>query len=124
MIRRAISGFISLVIIAVFAYLFFFVPLGERTLYEHASRIAATPEAEELGRDATRATDHIEDVVRERLGADASVAARERMQEAVTDAVQEAVEEAVDEAVQDVDQAVRDSVDEVGESIEGAASSD
>lgn len=30
-------------------YVFFFVPLGERTLYQHLERIAATPAAQELG---------------------------------------------------------------------------
>ena len=35
--------------IAALAYVVVFVPVGKRTLYEHGTRIAATPEAKELG---------------------------------------------------------------------------
>ncbi len=73
MIRRALSGLFSLFVLVVLGYLFFFVPLGERTLYDHVSRIAATPEAEELGRDAERASERLEEVVRERINTDASI---------------------------------------------------
>jgi hypothetical protein len=42
------SGFTSLAVL----YVVFFVPVGRRTLWQHATRIAGTPEAQELGRDA------------------------------------------------------------------------
>jgi hypothetical protein len=42
------SAFYALAI-AAFAYVAVFVPVGRYTLYGHASRIVATPEAKELG---------------------------------------------------------------------------
>jgi hypothetical protein len=67
MIRKALSGCVSLVILCILAYLAFFVPLGERTLADHLGRIAATPEAEELGDDAVRASERIEEEVRDKI---------------------------------------------------------
>lgn len=40
---------LKLCLLAAALYVVFFVPLGERTLYEHLSRIASTEEARELG---------------------------------------------------------------------------
>lgn len=72
MIRLLFRGCFSLVGFAVAAYVFFAVPLGERTLYEHVKRIAATEEAQELGRDVETAKERLGEEVRKRLGADAS----------------------------------------------------
>lgn len=55
--RRLISAALSLIGLAVVAYVWFFVPLGQRTLHEHALRIAATEPAQELGAEATEATE-------------------------------------------------------------------
>lgn len=54
------------------AYVFFFVPIGRRTLYDHTRRIATTPEAREFGdemrvagsRVAERTRDEFEGVIR------------------------------------------------------------
>jgi hypothetical protein len=67
MIRKALSGCLSLAILCIVLYLVFFVPLGERTLADHISRIASTPEAEDLGDDAVRASERIEEEVRNEL---------------------------------------------------------
>ena len=71
-LRRSISAALSLVGLAVVAYVWFFVPLGQRTLHEHAMRIAATEPAQELGEEATDATErvveHVEDEWRTRYG--------------------------------------------------------
>jgi len=67
MIRKVVSGIFSLFVLCVLSYLAFFVPLGERTLAEHVERIGATPEAEDLGEDAQRASERIEETVRDRL---------------------------------------------------------
>lgn len=56
MIRGAIKGVWSLVVLGVVLYGFFFVPLGERTLFEHVWRIARTDEAQDLGREAAEAS--------------------------------------------------------------------
>jgi hypothetical protein len=66
--RWAISGFVSLIGL----YVFFFVPIGRRTLYDHARRIATTPEAREFGdemrtagvRVASRAREEAEGAIR------------------------------------------------------------
>ncbi len=77
MIRKAASGCVSLIVLAVFAYLAFFVPLGERTLAEHVSRIAATPEAEELGDDAVRASERIAQEIEEQAEKEARARAED-----------------------------------------------
>ncbi len=56
MIRGAIKGIWSLVVLGVALYAFFFVPLGDRTLFEHVWRIAHTDEAQDLGREAAAAS--------------------------------------------------------------------
>ena len=58
-LRRLISAALSLIGLAVVAYVWFFVPLGQRTLHEHALRIAATEPAQELGVEATEATERV-----------------------------------------------------------------
>jgi hypothetical protein len=74
MIRKVLSGIVSLIILCILSYLVFFVPLGERTLSEHIRRIAATPEAEDLGRDAARASERIEETVRDEIEKEAATA--------------------------------------------------
>ena len=48
-------------------YVFFFVPLGSRTLYDHAKRIAGTPEAHDLGRDVSGAGQRVITKARDEL---------------------------------------------------------
>ena len=73
-----IKGALALVGFAVVAYVFFFVPLGERTMFEHVRRIAATEEAQDLGDEAGQAAgelkDHIEDEINEHVRVDAGIA--------------------------------------------------
>jgi hypothetical protein len=73
-VRRLISSAFSLVGLAVALYVYFFVPLGSRTLHQHALRIAATAPAQELGaevEDATlRLADHVAGEWESRYGAD------------------------------------------------------
>jgi hypothetical protein len=54
MIRRAVDTVIGAVCLGCVGYVVFFVPVGERTLFQHARRIAATEPAQELQRDATQ----------------------------------------------------------------------
>ena len=54
--RRLINGFLWLVGLAVVTVVYFFVPLGRFTLYEHTLRIAATEPAQELGREVEKAS--------------------------------------------------------------------
>lgn len=62
--RRLISSLFSLIGLAVVAYVWFFVPIGRRTLHEHALRIADTDPARELEgevEDAShRLVDHVQ----------------------------------------------------------------
>lgn len=67
MIRKLIRAVITLVGLGVILYGIFFVPLGERTMYEHLSRVAETDEAQDLGREIGEAGDRIEDEARRRL---------------------------------------------------------
>jgi hypothetical protein len=53
MIRRSVDAVIGIVCLACVGYVYFFVPVGQRTLFEHTMRIVATEPAQELGRDAT-----------------------------------------------------------------------
>lgn len=54
--RKAINGFLWLVGLVVVLIVYFFVPLGQHTLYEHTLRIAATEPAQELGDELGQAT--------------------------------------------------------------------
>ena len=69
--RSLTKTVLMLVGLAVVAYVFFFIPLGQRTLYQHARRIAATDEAHELGEEATEAAErlreHVEDQIAEHV---------------------------------------------------------
>jgi hypothetical protein len=57
--RGLIRATLSLVGLAVVMYVWFFVPLGQRTLHEHAMRIASTEPARELGEEAADATGRV-----------------------------------------------------------------
>jgi hypothetical protein len=67
MIKNAIKGVVYLTAFGVLGYLFFFVPLGERTTFDHVRRIAATDEAQELGDEVGDATEQAESALREKL---------------------------------------------------------
>lgn len=54
--RKAINGFLWLVGLLVVLTVYFFVPIGTYTLYEHTLRIAATEPAQELGDELGTAT--------------------------------------------------------------------
>lgn len=87
MIKFFIKGFFTFIGMAVFAYVFFFVELGERTLFQHVKRIAATEEAQDLGDDIGAASDrlraHLEERIREELAEDGELSEglRERVRE-------------------------------------------
>ena len=57
MIGFLIKTSIRALMLACALYVFFFVKVGTRTLYEHTSRISATPEAKELGNDLSTLAD-------------------------------------------------------------------
>jgi len=54
--RKALNGFLWLVGLLVVLAVYFFVPLGRYTLYEHTLRIAATEPAQDLGEEVGEAT--------------------------------------------------------------------
>ena len=54
--RKAINGILWLIGLVVVLVVYFFVPLGTYTLYEHTLRIAATEPAQELGDELGTAT--------------------------------------------------------------------
>ena len=54
--RKAFNGFLWLVGLVVVLAVYFFVPLGRFTLFEHTLRIAATEPAQELGTEVGDAT--------------------------------------------------------------------
>lgn len=51
--RRLVNGALWLVGLVVVLTVYFFVPVGRFTLFEHTLRIAATEPAQELGEDLT-----------------------------------------------------------------------
>lgn len=64
--RRLINGVIWLVGLVVILGVYFFVPVGRFTLYEHTLRIAATEPAQELGDDLARTGEQVgEEAVRQ-----------------------------------------------------------
>lgn len=58
-----VKSLLSLVGLAVVAYVVLFVPLGRYTLYQHATRIAGTNEAQELGDEAAQAAERLREHV-------------------------------------------------------------
>ncbi len=54
--RKAINAFLWLVGLVVVLSVYFFVPIGRYTLFEHTLRIAATEPAQELGDEVGTAT--------------------------------------------------------------------
>lgn len=71
LLLRPIRWALSLATTLALLYLFFFVPIGQRTLYEHVRRVAGTEEARELGRDvrgvSQRVLERVSDEVRENV---------------------------------------------------------
>jgi hypothetical protein len=59
----------KLIVGAGLLYAVFFVKLGAFTLYEHAARIVATPEAQELGAGVSGAVGGVADVLGSGVGA-------------------------------------------------------
>jgi hypothetical protein len=55
MIVRSVKFFWSLLVLASLTWFVFFVPLGERTLFQHVMRISQTDEARDLGREVHEA---------------------------------------------------------------------
>lgn len=72
--RRLFSAMLSLLGLALLAYVWFFVPLGQRTMHQHAQRIAGTEPARELGSEAREASErlvgHVEGEWRSRYAPD------------------------------------------------------
>lgn len=73
MLSRTINAFFWLIGVLVFSYVYFFVPVGRRTLFDHTRRIAATDEARELGDELEDASERVRGHLEERLAADAGV---------------------------------------------------
>lgn len=67
MVRRWLNAIIFSAGLVALAVVFFFVPLGRRTLFEHVRRISATPEAQELGTEVDEASERVEGAVREKV---------------------------------------------------------
>lgn len=59
MIRRSIRLVWMGAVLAFLAYVLFFVPLGERSAFQHLMRVINTEEAQELGREVGAATERI-----------------------------------------------------------------
>ena len=78
MIIRSVKFFWSLLVFAAVLWFALFVPLGERTLFQHIMRIAQTDEAQDLGREVNEAGRRmgdevertVEESARERLDRD------------------------------------------------------
>jgi hypothetical protein len=64
---RPVRWALSLLTTTIALYVFFFVPIGARTLYDHVKRIAATPEAQDLGRDVAHAGERVGTKIRAEL---------------------------------------------------------
>jgi hypothetical protein len=64
---RLLKWMIVLVCLAGLAYFAFFVPLGERTLYQHLAGISATDEAQELKEELSKKAKGVKDDVTSKL---------------------------------------------------------
>lgn len=59
MIGRKLDAILGLIGLGTLVYVFFTVPIGSRTAYEHVRRIAATEPAQELGREVERTSQEV-----------------------------------------------------------------
>ena len=95
MIRRTIRLIWTGAVLAFLAYVLFFVPLGERTAFEHLMRVINTDEARELGREVgvatERLTKEISEQVHEATKPPAVDAGASQVPEAVTDKLSDVV---------------------------------
>jgi hypothetical protein len=57
MVGWLLRATLSLIVLGVFAYTMVAVPIGRRTLFEHATNIARTKPAKELAEDVSTAAD-------------------------------------------------------------------
>lgn len=77
---RLIRGVFTLIGFLVAAYVWFFVPLGQRTLHQHLLRIAATEPAQDLAQEAEvagrRLAERVHDEWESRYGKDGGVASQ------------------------------------------------
>ena len=55
MLLRPLKWAWSLAVTLCVLYVVFYVPIGQRTLFQHLRRVAGTPEARELGREVSGA---------------------------------------------------------------------
>jgi len=62
-----VKSIFALIGFGVVAYGFFFFPLGSRTAWQHCQAIAATDEAQELGREAAHAAERFEGQVEDEI---------------------------------------------------------
>lgn len=70
MLSFLVKGSLHCLLLAAMLYGIFFLPLGERSLYEHGARIAATDPAQELGSEVSGAIGQAGVAVRNRLADD------------------------------------------------------
>jgi hypothetical protein len=69
MLRFLVGAAVRMLLLAGLLYATFFVPIGEHTLYRHATRIAATPEAQELSDSVSDVAGKARESLSERLSA-------------------------------------------------------
>jgi hypothetical protein len=69
MLGFLVSAAVRMLLLAGLIYATFFVPIGDHTLYRHATRIAATKEAQELGASVAEVADEARQSLSARLSA-------------------------------------------------------
>lgn len=102
-----IKAGIALVVGGAVAYVTFFVPLGEKTLYQHLAGISATPEAQELGDEVRKKIDDAAEQIKTgavnaslEVAADPPEGAREAAAEAVSEDDRQELREVIRAAAQ------------------------
>lgn len=67
MIRKAIVAAIEMIVIALAAYAFFFLPVGTLTPWGHLRAIFSTPPAHQAAQDMVQATHDLQEKLTEKL---------------------------------------------------------
>jgi hypothetical protein len=68
MVRFLFRSSLRLLVLSALLYLTFFVPVANRTVFEHVRRIAATKEAKELGNGLESAAIQAKDKLKRAIG--------------------------------------------------------
>ncbi len=84
---KLIKFAIAIVVLAGIAYLAFFIPLGDKTFYEHLVGISKTREAKKLGNELEKQVDHTKTEISRTIKKQASKLSKAKIKNSASNAI-------------------------------------